>query len=88
MTRCCMSVLNVWSARFVGSLCLILFQKQSTKTLTVSLPELESIFVDLWFMDTMDADAVYQVKQVLVMIDVWKLCLYYSNSPRTSSVSC
>ena len=42
-------------------------------TRTVSLSELESIFITLRFMD---ADQVYQSKQVLVMIDV-KCCLYY-----------
>jgi hypothetical protein len=65
----------------VCGLCLITVDED---TRTVSLPELESIFVALRLMD---ADAVYQAKLVLVMIDVWKLCLYYSNSPRTSSVS-
>jgi hypothetical protein len=60
MTRCCMSVLNVCG------LCLITVDED---TRTVSLPELESIFVALRLMD---ADAVYQAKQVLVMIDVWK----------------
>jgi hypothetical protein len=50
----------------VCGLCLITVDED---TRTVSLPELESIFVALRLMD---ADAVYQAKLVLVMIDVWK----------------
>ena len=44
-------------------------------THTVSLSELESIFITLRFME---ADKVYESKQVLVMIDMKiKHCLYY-----------